>query len=182
MIQKIRKINRGIVLLFILVIIAVVVCIVNTSRYSSRKQAAEDKATAFVAELAALYEWPADMPDVDADMFDRKEKLYSSYLDAGINKVKPHIFDSPMLREELKDDAGFWFKSYLFDKVKPKQVTFAPNVTKVKLRKERATVQALVSAKIVTSEGKIKNRSFQCEISLEYYKGDWVVVRFLRLE
>ena len=171
-----KKTNKGIVLLFILVVGVVIYCLADTAKFASRKQAAYDKAVAFTTDLSALYTWPKDMPQITVIDIEKNEKKYYPYLDAGLAKVKPYIFGSDQLSNELKKDAMNYIKELMLDDLKPEQVTFTPAFTKTQVQKNTATVKGTINIKARLSDGKYKNKSLNCLIMLEYQNDDWVVV------
>ena len=171
-----KKTNKGIVLLFILVVCVIAYCLADTAKFASRKQAAQDKAAAFATDLAALYTWPKDMPKVTAIDLGKDEKKYYPYMDAGLAKVKPYIFESNQLYNELKAGAMNYMKELMLDDLKPEQVTFTPTFTKTQVQKNTATVKGTINVKARLSDGKYRNKTLDCLIMLEYQNEDWVVV------
>ncbi|MBE7069507.1 MAG: hypothetical protein E7386_03285 [Ruminococcaceae bacterium] len=177
-----RKINKGIILLFILVVVAAVWSSVDTARYNSRWESAEAEATAFAADLAEVCKWPKDMPKITSADLERKNDKYMPYLDAGLAKVKPHLFSSKALDKEIKEFAMRYISSFFIDEIKPEQVTFTPQFSKIRVQKDTASAKGVISSKTTTSTGKIINRSFECEIRMEYVNDKWTVVEFLQLQ
>ena len=180
--RYLRKINKGIVLLFILVLVAAVWSSVDTARYNSRWKSAEDEAAAFAADLAEVCEWPKDMPNITPIDLERKNDKYMPYLDAGLAKVKPHLYGSKALDEEIKRFGMRYISSFFIDEIKPAQVTFTPQFSKISIQKDTAKAKGVISTKTTTSTGKIINRSFDCEIRMEYVNDKWTVVEFLQLQ
>ena len=80
--NKLRKINKGIVLLFLLVVMVGTIGFIDTVKFSARKEDARQKAESFVTELSAFYVWPKDMPNVDVVEFEKNEKKYLPYFDS----------------------------------------------------------------------------------------------------
>jgi hypothetical protein len=177
--HKILRVNKGIVLLLVLIIVIVTISILDTAKYAARKDLAMQKAETFVTELAGLYTWPKDMPDVDAAEFEKKADKYISYFDEGYSKVKPHVYDSKFLKKELTERAMSSVRSFLLDDVKPKQVTFTPEFKKPKLNKETAEIRGTVTSKTIDKNGKTFNRSSDFILHMEYINEEWVVVEFL---
>ena len=177
--NKLRRVNKGIVLLLLLVITVVTISIIDTAKYAARKDQAMQKADVFVTELAHLYTWPKDMPDVDAAEFEKKSDKYISYFDEGYSKVKPHVYDSKFLKKELTERAMSSVRSFLLDDVKPKQVTFTPQFNKPRLNKETAEIKGTVTSKTVDKSGKTFNRSSEFILHMEYINEEWVVVEFM---
>lgn len=171
-----RKINKGLILLFILVVGVAVYCVLDTMKFASRKQAAYDKAVAFATDLSALYTWPKDMPNVTAIDLEKNEEKYYSYLDAGLEKVKPHIFASNQLGKELKTNAMQYIKDLMLNDVKPVQVTITPAFNKTQVQKNTATVKGNINVNAKLSNGKYKNTTIACTVMLEYQNDEWVVV------
>ena len=171
-----KKTNKGIVLLFILVVCVIAYCLADTAKFASRKQAAYDKAVAFTTDLSALYTWPKDMPKVTVIDLEKDGEKYYKYLDAGLAKVKPYIYESKQLENELKADAMNYIKELMLDDLKPEQVTFTPAFNKTQVQKNSATVKGTINVKAKLSDGKYRNKTLNCLIMLEYQNDDWVVV------
>ena len=94
MTKRRRRTNLGIVLLFILVVGVVIFCVIDESKFYSRKDAAREKGKEFIAGLAELCTWPKNMPDIYALDIERTPEKYLKYFDAGIEKVRPSIYNS----------------------------------------------------------------------------------------
>jgi len=177
--HKLRKINKGLVLLLILALTVLVICFIDTAKYAARKDRAMQKAETFVSELAHLYEWPKNMPDVDAAEFEKNETKYVSYFDDGYASVKPHVYDSKTLKDELTECAMNSVRSFLLNDVKPRQVTFTAQFKKPKLHKETAEIEGTVTSKTIDKSGKTYSRSGEFILQMEYVNEEWVVVGFI---
>ena len=177
--RYLRKINKGIVLLFILVLVVAVWSSVDTARYNSRRQLAIDEATAFATDLAEVGTWPKDMPKISSVELERDSRKYMKYLDTGLAKVKPHLYESNLLYEEIKSFGMQYISSFYIEDIKPVQVSFTPQFTKTTIQKETARIICNISSKTTTSSGTIKNKNFECEIDMEFVNGKWVVVEFI---
>ena len=117
--HKILNVNKGIVLLLLLVVTAISISIFDMLKNVTLKESARSTASTFVTEIASLYTWPKDMPDIDAIEFEKNEKKYYSYFDAGYEKVKPYVYDSSVIKEELRAYAMRSVRSFLLNDVKP---------------------------------------------------------------
>ena len=177
--HKLRRINKGLVLLLILAVTVLVICFVDTAKYAARKDTAMQKAGAFITDLANLYVWPKDMPDIDAAEFEKNADKYKSYFDAGYSSVKPHVYDSKTLKQELTERAMNSVRSFLLSDVRPKQVTFTSQFNKPKLNKETAEITGTVTSKTIDRNGKTYSRSSEFILHMEYVNEEWVVVGFI---
>ena len=176
--RKILNVNKGIVLLLLLVVTAISISIVDMIKNAALKESARSQANTFITEIASLYTWPKDMPDIDAIEFEKNEKKYYSYFDAGYEKVKPYVYDSSVIKDELRTFAMKSVRSFLLNDVKPEQVTFTPDITKVDLNKGTATVTGSITSKTTTKGGKTFNRSTDFNLHMEYRNDEWIVVGF----
>ena len=179
MTKRRRKINLGIVLLFVLVVGVVVYCAIDESKFYSRKDGAKDKGKVFITGLAEVCTWPNDMPNVDALDRERDPKKYLTYYDAGLAKVKPHIYNSKTLEEEIKTYALAFDREYLLIDEKPAQVTFDSQFSKIIIKRNTAQIKGVINSKVTVSKGKIKEKDFNFELHLEYQNDTWVVVDFI---
>ena len=178
MTKRRRKVNLGIVLLFVLVVGVVVFCAIDESRFYSRLDTAKDKGKAFITGLAEVCTWPKNMPNVDALDIERDPKKYLVYYDAGLEKVKPHIFNSKTFEEEIKAYALTYDREYLLIDEKPVQVTFEPQFSKVIIKRNTAQIKGIINSKATVSSGKVKEKEFNIMLNLEYQNDTWVVVDF----
>ena len=176
--HKILNVNKGIVLLLLLVVTAISISIFDMLKNVTLKESARSTANTFVTEIASLYTWPKDMPDIDAIEFEKNEKKYYSYFDAGYEKVKPYVYDSSVIKEELRAYAMRSVRSFLLTDVKPEQVTFTPEITRVEISKGTATVTGSITSKTTTKGGKTFNRSTDFNLHMEYRNEEWIVVGF----
>ena len=179
MTKRRRKINLGIVLLFVLVVGVVVYCAVDESKFYSRKDAAKEKGKAFITGLAEVCTWPKNMPGADALDIEREPKKYLPYYDAGLAKVKPHIYNSKKLEEEIKNYAMAFDREYLLIDEKPAQVTFDSQFSKIIIKRDTAQIKGVINSKATVSNGKIKEKDISFVLNLEYQNDTWVVVDFL---
>ena len=177
--NKLRKINKGIVLLFLLVVTVGTIGFIDTVKFSARKEDARQKAESFVTELSAFYVWPKDMPNVDVVEFEKNEKKYLPFFDSAYAKVKPHVYDSKVLKEELRESAVDTVRRMLVNEIKPDKATLTPQFEKTLINKDTATVKGSVTLKASGTGGKTYNRSCNCQVHLEYYNEQWVVVGML---
>lgn len=174
-----RKTNLGILLLFTLVVGVVIYCVIDETRYNSRKDAAKERAKAFITNLASVCTWPKNMPDVDPVELERNPDKYLPYLDAGLEKVKPYIFESKELENELKNYGLSFIRDYLVIDEKPSEVTFNSEFSKIIIKKDTAIIKGVVNSKATTPKAKIKEKQIQFELHLEYQNENWVVVDYL---
>lgn len=176
--NKLIKINKGIVLLLILAVTVFVICFVDTAKYAARKDQAMQKAGAFITDLADLYVWPKDMPDIDAAEFEKNAEKYRTFFDAGYSSVKPHVYDSKTIKQELTECAMSSVRSFLLNDVRPKQVTFTPQFNKQIFNKQTAEVRGTVTSKTIDRSGKTYSRSSEFTLHMEFVNDEWVVVGF----
>ena len=176
--NKLRKINKGIVLLFLLAVTVGIISFIDTVRFSARREAARNKAESFVTSLSDYYIWPKDMPDIDMVEFDKNEKKYYPYFDSAYEKVKPHIYDSEVLKKELLQPAFTTLWTMLLNEMKPDKATLTPVFEKILINKDTATAKGSVTLKASAPGGKTYNRSCNCEVYLEYHDDQWIVVGF----
>jgi len=176
--NKLRRVNKGIVLLLVLIIITGVISIVDTIKYAARKESAIALSNTFVTDLASLYAWPKNMPDVDAIEFEKNEKKYYSYFDDAYNKVKPYVYDSNVLKEELRSYAMQSIRENLVNEIKPEQVTFTPKIESITVDKLTAVVTGSVSIKTTAKGGKILNKTTGFKLHMEFVNEEWVIVGF----
>ena len=174
-----RKTNIGIVLLFMLVVGVVIYCVIDEARYASRKDAAKGRAKAFITNLAEVCTWPKNMPDTDPVELERNPDKYLSYFDEGLSKVKPYIFESKGLENELKNYGLSFIRDYLVIDEKPSSVTFDSEFSKVIIKKDAAVIKGVINSKVTTPKAKIKEKQIQFELHLEYQNENWVVVDYL---
>lgn len=177
--HKLRRINKGLILLLILAVTVAVICITDTAKYVARKDRAMQKAELFITDLANLYVWPKDMPDIDAAEFEKNDEKYKTYFDAGYSAVKPYVYGSKILKEELTERAMNSVRTFLLSEVRPKQVTFTPQFKKPKLNKETAEISGTVTSKTIDKSGKTYSRSSEFTLHMEYVNEEWVVVGFI---
>ncbi|MBO4578710.1 MAG: hypothetical protein J5715_01025 [Clostridiales bacterium] len=179
--MKIRKkINWGIVLFFFLVVLVAGICVFDMISYSSRKKTAEDRAKPFVTQLAALYTWPKDLPVPDPSEYERNAEKYLSSFDPAYEKVRPYLFESNVLKEEIKTDAASFMRDYLYDGAVPEQVSFTPVFDKILISKGTARIELKISSKIKLSDGKTEDRMIPCRIMMEEADGEWIVTDLYR--
>ena len=171
-----KKINWGIVLFFLLAVLVAGICIADMVTYSSRKQSAEDRAKLFVTELSAVFTWPDELPVTDQVEFDRNVEKYLASLDPKCEKLKPYLFDSNAVKDEIKAYARTFMIDFLYDGVAPKQVSFTPVFNKTLISKGMARIDLNVSSRIKLSDGKTTDRVIPASIMMEEYNGEWVVV------
>jgi len=176
--RKILNVNKGIVLLLVLVVTAIAISIADMTKTATLKATARDRANKFITELATLYTWPKDMPNIDAIEFEKNEKKYYSYFDAGYEKVKPYVYDSSVIKEELRGMGMNSIRTFLINDVKPEQVTFSAEITGVDLNKGTAQVRGTVTSKTTAKGGKTYNRSAEFILNMEYQNDEWIVVFF----
>lgn len=176
--NKLRRINKGIILLLVLIIITGTISVVDTLKYAARKESAMALSNTFVTDLASLYTWPKNMPDIDAIEFEKNEKKYYSYFDDAYNKIKPYVFDSSVLKEELRSFAMQSIRENLVNEIKPEHVTFTPKIESVTVDKLTASIAGSVSIKITAKGGKIINKTTGFRIHMEYKNEAWVIVGF----
>ena len=176
--HKLRRINKGLVLLLILAVTVLVICFIDTAKYAARKDQAMQKAGVFITDLADLYVWPKDMPDIDAAEFEKDSDKYKTYFDAGYSAVKPHVYDSKTLKEELTERAMGSVRSFLLNDVRPKQVTFTPQFNKQIFNKQTAEIRGTVTSKTNDRSGKTYSRTSEFTLHMEFVNGEWVVVGF----
>ena len=179
MTKRRRKINLGIVLLFVLVVGVVVYCAIDESKFYSRKDAAKEKGKAFIAALAEACTWPKDMPNIDALDLERDPQKYLTYYDAGREKVKPHIFNSKELEEELKVYAMAFDREYILMDEKPVKVTFDSEFSKIIIKRDTAQIKGVITSKTTLSKGSVKEKVFNFMLNLEYQNDTWVVVEYI---
>jgi len=176
--SKKMRINKGIVLLFLLVVGVVIFCIIDEAKYNSRKSAAEERARTFITNIAGVFSYPKDMPDVEAIELERNADKYLKYLDAGIEKVRPLIYNSKALEDELKNTGARFMTNYLVEDLKAETVTLEPQITKIIIKKEVAIVTGNITSKTTFSKGKVKDKTMQFRLQLEYCNDNWVVTDF----
>ena len=164
--------------MLILVVTVISISIVDTLKYAARKEAAGNRASAFVTDLASLYTWPKNMPDIDAVEFEKNAKKYYQYFDAGYDKVKPYVYDSSVIKEELRTKAMNSIRTFLLNDVKPEQVTFTTEISSISVNKDTALIEGTVTSKTTVKGGKTFNRSSNFRVSMEYRNEEWIVVGF----
>ena len=179
MTKRRRRTNLGIVLLFILVVGVVIFCVIDESKFYSRKDAAREKGKEFIAGLAEVCTWPKDMPDIDALDIERDPEKYLTYFDAGMEKVRPHIYNSKALEKELKNYALSFVRDYLVIGEKPVKVTFDSQFAKVIIKKDTAQIKGVINSKATVSKGVIKEKQINFNLNLEYQNDNWVVVDYM---
>lgn len=179
MTKRRRKTNLGIVLLFILVVGVVVFCVIDESKFYSRKDAAKAKGKAFISGLAEVCTWPKNMPDIDALDIERDPNKYLPYFDTGLEKVKPHIYNSKVLEGELKSYALAFDREYLLMDEKPVKVTFDSEFSKIIIKKNTAQIKGVITSKTTISKGSVKEKVFNFMLNLEYQNDTWVVVDYM---
>ena len=172
----------GLILLLLLVLAAVCWSTVDEIKYNSRRESAMDKANSFATDLADAFNWPADMPNIDATEIERNPEKYLPYLDKGVAKVRPYIYNNKQIEKEIEAVGLEFIRTFLVIGEKPTNVTFKPNITKLIVRKETAVAKCTIATKSNISKGKTKDKPIVCEIDMEYVNNEWVVVNFFPLE
>ena len=175
---NIRKINRGIVLFFILVLGVSVYCGIEISKQGVRTSEANDLVTDFCNELGSFYVWPSDMPDADIDeLYDNKEK-YLPHLEKGFEKIKPYLYDNAALYRELKEGAVYFLSQNISNGRKPVDVSFEFTHRDMTVTRDTAEGNLGFDVKIRTDDNKNLSLNYSGDVWLEYVDDRWVIVRF----
>ena len=173
---KIKMINRGLILLLILIIGAGIYCAVDVAAQISREKEVRSNVETFYKGMESLLVWPDGMPEEDMETVFTNEEKYYHYLDKGFEKVKPYLYDNDTVRIEVKDGALAFLNKFLDEGCKPSDVSITPKIEEIKVTRNYASVLTKLSLNIRGSDNTNLVKNFEGLINYECVEGKWVIV------